>query len=171
MKIVELHSLTDAQIARLQELMRQLDAEIVVTAEMLREAAASPATHLFAAVEGPRDPGAPDTPVAPGTSGSQGALGAAPAELSRLLGCASLCVFSSPTGRKATIEDVVVDASQRGRHIGKALIEHILAFAQSGLAPVEIHLTSRPHRVAANALYASLGFQRKETNVYTLQLK
>ena len=143
MKIVELNTLSTAQVARLQELMLQLDGEIVVSAGMLREAAASPATHLFAVIE---DSAAPAT----------------------IIGCASLCVFSSPTGRKATIEDVVVDSAQRGRHIGRALIEHIIGFARRELAPVEIHLTSRPHRVAANALYASLGFRRKETNVYIM---
>lgn len=149
MKIIELNTLTDVQVEQLQELMRQLDAEIGVTPGMLREAAASPATHLFAAVE---EPAATD---------------AAPAAI---LGCASLCVFASPTGRKATIEDVVVDAGQRGRHIGRALIEHIIGYAQTRLAPVEIHLTSRPHRVAANALYKALGFKQKETNVYILHI-
>ena len=149
MKIIELNTLADVQVERLQELMRQLDAEIGVSPEMLREAAASPATHLFAAVEEPA------------------ATEAAPAAI---LGCASLCVFSSPTGRKATIEDVVVDAGQRGRHIGRALIEHIIGYARTRLAPVEIHLTSRPHRVAANALYKAIGFKQKETNVYILHI-
>ena len=152
MKIVELNTLTDGQVERLQELMRQLDAEIGVTPGMLREAAASPATHLFAAVE---DPAAPGTPAGPDAA---------------ILGCASLCVFASPTGRKATIEDVVVDAGQRGRHIGRALIEHIIGYARTRLAPVEIHLTSRPHRVAANALYKAIGFKQKETNVYILHI-
>lgn len=149
MKIVELNTLTDGQVERLQELMRQLDAEIGVTPGMLREAAESPATHLFAAVE---EPAATDAASA------------------AILGCASLCVFSSPTGRKATIEDVVVDAGQRGRHIGRALIEHIIGYARTRLAPVEIHLTSRPHRVAANALYKAIGFKQKETNVYILHI-
>lgn len=149
MKIVELNTLTDVQVERLQELMRQLDAEIGVTPGMLREAAESPATHLFAAVEEPA------------------ATEAAPAAI---LGCASLCVFASPTGRKATIEDVVVDTGQRGRHIGRALIEHIIGYARTRLAPVEIHLTSRPHRVAANALYKAIGFKQKETNVYILHI-
>lgn len=133
----------------MQELMRQLDAEIGVTPGMLREAAESPATHLFAAVEEPAA-----TEVAPAA----------------ILGCASLCVFASPTGRKATIEDVVVDTGQRGRHIGRALIEHIIGYARTRLAPVEIHLTSRPHRVAANALYKAIGFKQKETNVYILHI-
>lgn len=146
MKIVELNTLTDGQVERMQELMRQLDAEIGVTPGMLREAAESPATHLFAAVE---EPAAPDAAI---------------------LGCASLCVFASPTGRKATIEDVVVDTGQRGRHIGRALIEHIIGYARTRLAPVEIHLTSRPHRVAANALYKAIGFKQKETNVYILHI-
>ena len=59
MKIVELNTLTDGQVEQLQELMRQLDAEIGVTPEMLRDAAASSATHLFAAVEEPALPAHP----------------------------------------------------------------------------------------------------------------
>lgn len=35
-------------------------------------------------------------------------------------------------------------------------------------APIELHLTSNPMRVAANKLYQSLGFQRKETNCYQM---
>ncbi len=160
MKIVELNTLTDGQVERLQELMRQLDAEIGVTPGMLREAAASPATHLFAAVE---ELAAPGTPAAPDAA-------SAATDSAAILGCASLCVFASPTGRKATIEDVVVDAGQRGRHIGRSLIEHIIGYALTHLAPVEIHLTSRPHRVAANALYKAIGFKQKETNVYILHI-
>jgi ribosomal protein S18 acetylase RimI-like enzyme len=31
-----------------------------------------------------------------------------------------------------------------------------------------LELTSRPSRTAANALYVSLGYERRETNVYRL---
>ena len=142
MEIIELKSLTDAQTADLLALMAELDGEIRVTADMLRAAAESPVTHLFAVTD----------------------------EAGRIVGCASLCVFPSPTGLKASVEDVVVLSSCRGRHLGRALLEHILSFARTELAPVEIHLTSRPHRVAATALYLSLGFSRKETNVYILKI-
>ena len=140
MRIVELTSLSEAQVLDILALMRELDPEISVTSSMFQRAVEAAGTHFFAALE---DDG-------------------------HVMGCASLCVFDSPTGRKASVEDVVVSSSCRGRGIGRQLVEAILDFARRELAPVEIHLTSRPHRVAANELYRSLGFQQKETNVYRL---
>ena len=143
MNIAELHTLTEAQLEELQGLMVELDPEITVTAEMLQQAASAPGTHLFAAET----------------------------EEGQIVGCASLCVFDSPTGRKASLEDVVVSSRQRGQGLGKQLMEHILRYAARELGNVDLHLTSRPHRVAANALYRSLGFQQRETNFYKLEIR
>lgn len=87
----------------------------------------------------------------------------------RIIGCATLCVFHSPTGTKASIEDVVVSSAYRGQHLGKQLMEYVLNQAKA-YAPIELHLTSNPMRVAANHLYQSLGFQRKETNCYQMTI-
>lgn len=86
-----------------------------------------------------------------------------------IIGCATLCVFHSPTGTKASIEDVVVSSAYRGQHLGRQLMEYVLEQAKS-YAPIELHLTSKPKRIAANKLYQSLGFQKKETNCYQLFL-
>ena len=152
MQILELHTLTPAQTADLLGLMRELDPTIEVTAEMLVRAAKAPETHLFAAVESP----VPE--LAEGVSAAEG----------RIIGCASLCVFHSPTGRKASIEDVVVSSGFRRQGIGGALVEHVIGFAQRELAPIDLHLTSRPERVAANEMYRRLGFERRGTNVYRM---
>lgn len=141
MTITELHALTPAQVSEVLALMRELDPEITVTEEMLLRAVEAPGTHFFAAVDE-----------------------------ACIVGCACLCVFDSPTGRKASVEDVVVGSACRGRGIGRALMEHIIDFARRELAPIDIHLTSRPHRTAANALYRSLGFVPRETNIYRLTL-
>lgn len=85
----------------------------------------------------------------------------------QIIGCASLCVFHSPTGTKASIEDVVVSSAYRGQYLGKKLMEYVLEQAKA-YAPVELHLTSNPMRVAANHLYQSIGFQKKETNCYQM---
>ena len=154
MRILELHTLTSAQIDDLQALISELDPEITVTAEMLERAANASETHLFAAVD------------FPGTEADEG-----PEESTRhIIGCASLCVLHSPTGRKASIEDVVVGSGFRGQGIGRALMEHIIGFAQRELAPVDLNLTSRPERVAANELYRKMGLERRETNVYSLRI-
>ena len=34
-----------------------------------------------------------------------------------------------------------------------------------------VHLTSNPSRIAANALYQKIGFERKETNCYIFDIK
>ena len=86
------------------------------------------------------------------------------------MGGASLCVYDSPTGSKANIEDVVVSSSCRGLGYGRKLMEHVINFAKTELAPIELHLTSNPKRVSANALYKAVGFEQRETNVYQLRL-
>lgn len=85
-----------------------------------------------------------------------------------VVGMLSLCNYLAPTGRKMWIEDVVVDRSVRGKGVGRALLDYAIAEARhrGGL----LMLTSRPSRVAANALYSSSGFERKETNVYKMDL-
>lgn len=86
-----------------------------------------------------------------------------------IVGCATLCPFVSPTGRKASIEDVVVSTEYRGRSIGRKLVEAAIEKAKE-FSPVTIQLTSRPSRVAANRLYQSMGFTRKDTNFYYLKV-
>ncbi len=84
---------------------------------------------------------------------------------SGILGTLTLAMFPIPTGRRAWIEDVVVDDAARGRGVGKLLNEAALARAKK-LGAVSVDLTSRPSREAANRLYHRLGFVARETNVY-----
>lgn len=86
-----------------------------------------------------------------------------------IVGMCTLAVYDAPTGRKAWIEDVVVDCGFRGQHIGRELIAHATEEARK-LSPCTLMLTSRPARVAANAMYQHVGFERKETNVYKMKL-
>ena len=78
----------------------------------------------------------------------------------------TLCITHCPTGCKMWIEDVVVDESLRGHSLGRKLVEHAIEYAHAQ-GNATLMLTSRPSRVAANALYRSAGFTPKETNVYT----
>ena len=142
MEIIELTSpLTAQQIADLLALMPELDSKIAFTADMLQAAVADPSTHQFAVIED-----------------------------EHIVGTASLCVSHSPTGRKGGIEDVVVSSAFRGRHLGRMLMEHIIAYARERLAPIELHLTSRPFRRSANRLYLAVGFRPYDTNVYKLPI-
>ena len=103
------------------------------------------------------------------------ALVASPASSLYLLECEgvvagmlTLCDYLAPTGRKLWIEDVVVDAAMRGRALGRRLVEYAIERAKEKGGT--LMLTSKPARVAANALYRSSGFLPKETNVYKMDV-
>lgn len=87
----------------------------------------------------------------------------------RIVGMATLYILQKFGKKVAHVEDVVVHSDYRGKGLGKALMQEVIAAArEKGVRT--IHLTSRPVREAANALYQKLGFERKETNVYRLKL-
>lgn len=86
-------------------------------------------------------------------------------ETGALSATATLIVSPQLTGRKAWVEDVVVSAACRGRGYARQLLRHIEAEARL-LGLTALYLTSRPSREAANHLYQSEGYQRRETNVY-----
>ena len=86
------------------------------------------------------------------------------------LGMLTVGIYHAPTGKKAWIEDVVVDQRFRGEGVGIALTDFAIQFAKDQQAEVVI-LTSKPSRISANNLYKKLGFQLKETNVYRFPLK
>ncbi|MBO7193832.1 MAG: GNAT family N-acetyltransferase [Bacteroidaceae bacterium] len=76
--------------------------------------------------------------------------------------------YLAPTGRKMWIEDVVVDVAARGNSFGRAMVEYAMEYAQK-VGDCVLMLTSRPSRIAANALYRSCGFEQRETNVYKMK--
>ena len=142
MRYLELCTLADSQIADLLALMKELNAELTVTPEMQRRAVGAPGTRIFIAEN----------------------------DAKQIVGCATLCVYESPTGRKASVEDVVVLPAYRGQGIGRTLLTRIIDFAKNKLAPIDLRLTSNPTRTEANAMYQALGFVQRDTNVYMMKL-
>ena len=140
MEIQELHNYTQAQFEDLKQLIAELSDRVNLTQTDLMLVLKDSNSHLYVILES-----------------------------EHIIGCATLCVFHSPTGTKASIEDVVVSSAYRGQHLGKQLMEYVLEQAQA-YAPIELHVTSNPMRVAANKLYQSLGFQKKETNCYQMAI-
>ena len=143
MTIRELTTLSQQQLEDVLKLMKELTTELVVTPEMLNRTVTSPGSHFFA-IE---------------------------SEVGHIVGCATLCVYDSPTGRKAGVEDVVVSSECRGQGIGRMLMEHLIDYSRRELGDVDLHLTSRPHRVKANELYQRLGFEKRDTNAYVMRLR
>ena len=87
----------------------------------------------------------------------------------RIVGALTLVAFRIPTGVRTRIEDVVVDETLRGQRVGEMLSEAALETARR-LGARSTDLTSRPSREAANRLYARMGFERRESNVYRYTL-
>lgn len=87
-----------------------------------------------------------------------------------ILGTATLVTFPIPTGRRAWIEDVVVDDAARGLGVGGALTQAMVDRAEE-LGCTTVDLTSRPSREAANRLYQREGFVLRDTNVYRYDLR
>jgi GNAT superfamily N-acetyltransferase len=81
----------------------------------------------------------------------------------------SLVIVDIPTGRKAWIEDVVVDENFRGLNIGYALVERAKKLAVE-MGARKIYLTSNPSRKAAHALYHKCEFEIYETTLFRLNL-
>lgn len=104
--------------------------------ERLRALAASPTTALFTACEA----GVP-------------------------LGTLTLVWYDAPSGRKAWIEDVVVDGAARGRGVGEALVRAALERA-AAVGAEKVSLTSNPARRAAHGLYRKMGFTPAATALF-----
>ena len=85
-----------------------------------------------------------------------------------IVGMLSLVVVDIPTGRKAWIEDVVVDSRARGLHIGQALVEEAKVCAKE-VGAKKIYLTSNPSRKAAHVLYKKCGFEEYDTTVFRVK--
>ena len=86
----------------------------------------------------------------------------------RIMGMLTLGHYTSPTGRKVWVEDVVVSAEYRGKGLGRRLINHAIEYCRENLSPCTLMLTSNPARIAANELYRTSGFEPKQTNVYKM---
>lgn len=87
----------------------------------------------------------------------------------RMVAMATLLVEKTLGDRFGILEDVVVGRKYRGRGLGEKLVRRAIRLAQE-LHLSSIELTSRPSRRAANKLYRKLGFKKRNTNCYRLNL-
>lgn len=91
-------------------------------------------------------------------------------ENDEITGTLTLVFYHIPSGKRAWIEDVVVDESARGKGVAVSLMNHAISMARDN-GILKIDLTSRPFRKAANKLYLKLGFELRDTNYYRLTLQ
>ena len=141
-EIVRAETVTDELVAAFARLIPQLSSSSPPpTADELSDIVAAPDSVLFVARLG-----------------------------DRVVGSLTLAFYRIPTGLKAWIEDVVVDADARGNRIGEALSREAIDEARRRGAK-NVSLTSRPSREAANHIYRGIGFEQYETNLYRYELE
>lgn len=140
MEIVPVTQVSDALVSAFARLIPQLSSSCPpLTEAELEQVVSSPTTILLVAKD--------------------------PAQEDQIVGTLTLVLFRIPTGLRAWIEDVVVDAEYRRMGVGSALTRAALEHAKAAGART-VDLTSRPSREAANRLYRQVGFVQRETNVY-----
>lgn len=140
MKIYRITECSANLIEALEQLLPQLSSSATMPSEAyLEEMLANENIHLFVAEH-------------------EGAI----------VGMLSLVVVDIPTGRKAWIEDVVVDSKARGLGVGHALVERAKECAKE-VGARKIYLTSNPSRIAAHALYHKCGFEEYDTTVFRVK--
>lgn len=83
------------------------------------------------------------------------------------VGMITLVIYNTCLGKKAWVEDVVIDNIYQGQGFGRMIMEFVIEFARFEKVNI-LMLTSKPGRIAANKLYQKIGFEQKETNVYQI---
>ena len=140
LRVKQVREVTGPLLDAFARLMPQLSPRLAApSAARLREIAASPSAALFAAEVG-----------------------------GCVRGLLTLVWYDVPSGRKAWIEDVVVDAEVRGTGAGRALVAAALEHA-AVVGAGEVLLTSNPAREAARALYRKMGFEEAATTVFAIK--
>ena len=139
-RLIELTELKPGYLASINNLLSQLsDSVHTITEEELNTLLSSSQSHLYVLE-------------------SDG----------QFIGMTTLCLYQCPTGWKAWIEDVVVDQNHRGKGYGKLMVRKAMEECKNR-GNVTLMLTSRPSRIVANQLYQSLGFEKREANVYKMK--
>ena len=87
----------------------------------------------------------------------------------KTIGMATLYMMKKFGKYGGYVEDVVVDENYRGQGVGEKLMRELIVEAKkAGLT--YMYLTSRPDRIAAHRLYEKLGFKKKETDVFRVDI-
>ena len=141
-EVVVLDNMDDGMAAALARLLPQVSSRAApLTVERAREVVGNSSTYVAVACRG-------DEVLAMGL----------------LVTCTTLA------GQFGLVEEVAVEESARGHHLGVRVMVHLVTLAKT-LDLEFLELTSRPSREAANGLYQSIGFRRRETNVYRHNLE
>ncbi|OGG57464.1 hypothetical protein A2853_03845 [Candidatus Kaiserbacteria bacterium RIFCSPHIGHO2_01_FULL_55_17] len=140
-EIVQLTEQDESSLAQIRSLLKQLYSDAKeIPSSALKDIGTSPSTELWVIKEG-----------------------------GQVIGMVTINFLQRLGGTSGYIDDVVILESERGKGLGQKLLERVIERARERRAR-KISLTSRPSREAANKLYQKLGFKKKETNAYQLEL-
>lgn len=87
----------------------------------------------------------------------------------KIVGMLTLIIINAQFVKKGLFEDIVVDENHRGRGIGAKLINEAINKARNEKVSY-IDFTSSPEKATANDFYQRLGFKKRDTNVYRIEL-
>jgi GNAT superfamily N-acetyltransferase len=88
-----------------------------------------------------------------------------------IVGTTTVIVYTTPFWIKARLDEVVVDASARGKGVGEALVLAALEVGRaSGAQVAELQSGRGPARDAAHALYERIGFRIRDSDVMRIVL-
>lgn len=142
-KIEQLKTFSPGITQAINNLLIQLNPDLrMLTDENLKKIIAEPSNFLFVA----RDSGD-----------------------NKIVGMAMITIINTLARKKAMLEELVVDEKFRGNGIGEKLINVAVNNAR-GVGATCIEFTSNPKRIRANELYQKLGFKKRDTNVYRIEL-
>lgn len=88
-----------------------------------------------------------------------------------IVGTTTVIVYTTPFWIKARLDEVVVDASARGKGVGEALVQAALDLGrQKGAQVAELQSGRGESRKAAHRLYERLGFKIRDSDIMRLVL-
>ena len=88
-----------------------------------------------------------------------------------VVGTTTVVVYTTPFWIKARLDEVVVDASARGKGVGEALVKAALEVGREhGAQVAELQSGRGPRRDAAHRLYQRLGFRIRDSDVLRIVL-
>lgn len=137
----------------------------LLTAEQLTESIQSQVADLYRQLNSEND----QRPLSEILAPSNNVLVAICKIDENVVGISLLSTYKVISGHRALVEDVVVDGEQRGKGIGRKLMEKLLEEAKK-IGVDEVLLFTGHHRKPAIGLYISLGFNLRQSGVYNMKL-
>lgn len=88
-----------------------------------------------------------------------------------IVGTTTVIVYTTPFWIKARLDEVVVDASARGKGVGEALVKAALDVGRErGAQVAELQSGRGEARKAAHRLYERLGFRIRDSDLMRIEL-